>query len=178
MSKDFIKKIAYSGPTKQHCDNCKKLFIILKESPTNMELCFNCYAVMEGSVEAAKIANQMSDYQSELWEKALPYDFEQLVQKRAIKKELFLSSNSTEGDGGLLIDHLTDKLGREVSKELLEAKSRNEVVESERFNELFQNTIAELDEYPELTDSLRTKIISIIKENYDRGLKCTKHMLK
>ena len=164
---DKIIRYNKTGVTKQHCQNCKNLFVILKESPTNMQLCFNCYAVMEGSVEAAKQASEMSEYQTELWDKALPPDFEQLVKRRAIKKELLLTNQTREGDGGLVIDLITEKLGRSISEELRTVDNMTD----EKYQKHFDKAIKELDDYPELSDKIRTRMIAIIKENFDRGVK-------
>ena len=61
--------------TKQKCDQCKKLFILLNPNPSNMDLCFNCYGVIDGIQEATKQSLKMSNYQRELWETPLPDDF-------------------------------------------------------------------------------------------------------
>lgn len=154
--------------SKKHCENCKKLFIILKESKSsNMELCFNCFSVMEGSMETGKISMGMSEYQNELWQKELPDDFDQLVQSRAIKRELFLTDKTIEGDGGLLIDHITGKIGRTISDEM----KKDPELSDEKMQEIFKKAITELDDYPELTDNIRTKMNEIIKDNYERGVK-------
>jgi len=169
---NLAKKVANGETTKQRCDHCKKLFIILVPNSSMMQLCFSCFGVIDGIQEAAVKQSKMSNYQSELWEKPLPDNFADIVKKREIKRELVLTHDLEQGDGRKLLELFEQKMSAGVQKKI---NSQREDVSTDQLKEVYDEAIKQFDDYPEVTPTLRKTIEGILKENFERWVTIHKH---
>jgi len=168
-AEDIEKERLKAGlTTEQKCDQCKKVFVILKIDPSNMELCSNCYGVVNGIQGAMNESIKMNDYQRELWEIPLPDNFKEIINKREIQRELVLSDNIDSGDFRAILQLHETKL-RNTMQAKLDSERKDDLT-TKQFQDVFENVIKEFDDYPELTPTLRKTLEKLLQKNFDNWI--------
>jgi len=158
-----ITKDIRSGNVKsQKCDGCQQKFIFLSPSDSGRDLCFNCFSNQESTFEAMKMSSKMGEYQTELWTNALPDNYEEIVKNRAINRELIFS-DINKGDSRLIIDHILDKIKEGIGRKF---QSGNNLTEKD-YDDVYENCMKIWDEYPDIPPGIRTKMMNIIKEEFN-----------
>ena len=158
----------------EKCGQCGKEFIILVPSKiTNKNLCYSCFANLEGIPNTTKISNDMNEYQLDLWTVPKPDNFNEIVKNREIKRELILTPNAfvdetdkNAGDANILISLLLQKINDQFKDQF----ESFDLITQEQGNKSFDLINKILDNYPEARPVIRKRLINMIRSDIDKTI--------
>lgn len=156
------KKIKSGNIESRKCDGCHQKYLFLSSSDSGRDLCFTCYSNQENAFEATKIASEIGEYQTELWTNPLPDNYEEIVKKRAINRELVFT-DINKGDSRLLIDHILDKIKEGIGRKFQSSQTLTE----KDYDEVYENCMKIWESYPDIPPETRSKMMNIIKEEFE-----------
>ena len=156
------------------CGQCGKDYIILVPSKnTNKNLCYNCFANLEGIPNTTNVSNDMNPYQLDLWTVPKPDNFNEIVKNREIKKELIITPNAfldqndkNAADANQLINLLLGKINEQFKDQF----QSFELITQEHGNKSFDLINKILDNYPEARPEIRKRLVNMIRRDIDKTI--------